>query len=116
MRRMIQTIKELFTAHYDIDTNEIKCCRKGGLAYFHEDRHREQMENKLIYWINYINYFFGLVLSMFFISFGFINNVAKGGFLLAGICMTPHFISVFLLEVDAWVFSLIRYSTRTEGR
>jgi len=103
---MIETIKELFTAHYDPETNTIHNCKKGSFAYFHEQRHKQQMENKIVYWIHYASHLFSFVFASFFITIGFFWGFFKAGLMLAGISIIPYITITAFLEMDAWGYTI----------
>ena len=97
------TLKELFTSYYD--EKGIHGCRYNSLAWFHEDRHRQQMDikflNKIWSWLPYTT----VILGMFMLWFLYLYpswNVLKFG----GVAILPITLFGLGLEIDANLYSI----------
>jgi len=106
---MIESIKELFTAYYE--NGKIVGCRKYSMAWHHEYRHHIQMQNKVLnkiwLWLPYLTGCSGLVMLWLLITIR-----ERYILIIGGACIIPISIFLLLLEIDAYIYSLIKMMTK----
>jgi len=93
--------------HYDPKTDKIKNCKKGTLTWLHEDRHRQQSKIKILQDIELITHTFGYYfgnLMLILLLFDF----RELWFILMAIGWSPYTFYMFLLEIDANTYSIIK--------
>jgi hypothetical protein len=84
---------------YNVQTGEIKDCSYGSLAWWHEERHRQQMEL-----FPFAKYFFSYNCFLLFSSMAFVFTFFYLDF--AKILLAFLFVVPIAFELDAWVWSL----------
>ncbi len=112
---IIETLREFITAHYDPNLNMICGCRPGGFVWYHEQRHKEQFEHKIVSGILKSVHILFYTFSLFFLIFGLMNNFLKPSLHMIGLLAVPYLISLLLIEIDAWIVSVIRYWKSKRG-
>lgn len=113
---MKRAIKELFTARYQPDTDTIEGCTHDGLAWHHENRHREQLQSKTIRNLLHITHLILLGLGGAAIFGGPIHGYGHEGLFIAGLAMIPYLILMLGLEIDAWITPIYRTGCPTSKK
>lgn len=112
---MIQTLKRLLKAKYDVNKDEIVGAREGSLVWHHEDRHRQQFQDfylrEIMSWLNVLLVAVGTV----FIAHAWSVGRLYAGFTVAGMAATPLIAVNLLIEADAWQYSIRKFRNNSEG-
>jgi len=89
----------MITARYDVVAKEIKGCKKGSLAYWHEYRHKLQDEKGFftIQWVSVSNSIYLLIIFFIYL----LNRELAFTCLFVSICTI-----VIAEEVDAWIYAI----------
>jgi len=102
-------LKEI-CAWYDPNTGKIRNAKEGSLVYFHELRHKQQFNNKFMKVIFFMEIFLIRVLGTCFLLMAFLLD--RSNFSLwvfsAGIMLIPTAIVSIGIEVDAWIYAIIK--------
>lgn len=106
--KMKQFFKELFSAYYNSSDGKIYGCEEGSLVYLHEYRHQLQGQWKIFMLI--LTYFYSLMagvgISSLILAIEF-NSLKY--LILGGIAFLPlNFIHIYL-EMDSWIYAIIKY-------
>ena len=100
---LLDTIKELFTARYNIVHGKIEGCKKGSLVWHHENRHKKQYSKGLHCHIFTWAYLLSTVLGSILLAFGIVFKVFKLTLPAIGAVATPLLSLVIYFEIEAWV-------------
>lgn len=105
MKRLLTTIKEISTAHYD--NGVIKNCRYGSFSYWHEYRHKLQMDIvglKVIWtWMPYVTAVLGMSVWWLIYLLKLPELYKIGCWVLF-----PISAFVFFIEVDANIYAFYK--------
>lgn len=94
--------------HYKPETDTIEGCLPGSYSYAHEERHREQYQNGSAVFVDRLHIVL-YYLTFFNLPFGYLLSGWTGVFLVVGVFMLPHVLSLFYLELDASLVGFVRW-------
>lgn len=96
-------INRLFGPQANVYTKTIRSCNPGSIAWFHEERHLWQYDN----FPNFLD-FFGLFLQFSLcVMLGIFIAGARN--LWLPLIMWPSFIILMIIEIDANIYSLVKW-------
>lgn len=112
---LIKPVIEFFRAYYDPNLDKINGCEKGSLAWFHEDRHREQFRNNIFNSIVNTTHILFYSVSFCILYLGLAGGIFKESLTLIGLISLPYLALLLLAEIDAWIMGIYRYLRSKRG-